>query len=57
MIVCMCNALRETQVRAKARACSGSVGHIYKQLGCKAQCGQCLPFARDVIRDERSRAV
>ena len=57
MIVCVCNGLREKQVRAKARACGGSVGQIYASLGCKAQCCQCLPFAREVIRDERIRAA
>jgi bacterioferritin-associated ferredoxin len=57
VIVCVCNALRESQVRAKARVCGGSVGQVYAQLGCKPQCCQCLPFARDVIRDERSRAA
>ncbi len=57
MIVCVCNALRENQVRAKARTGAGSVSQIYAQLGAKPQCCQCLPFARDVIRDERSRAA
>ncbi len=57
MIVCVCNALREADVRAKARHCGGSVGSVYRHLGCKPQCCQCLPFARDVIRDERARAA
>lgn len=57
VIVCVCNALREKQVRAKARAGSGSVGRVYASLGCKPQCGQCLPFAREVIRDERNCAA
>lgn len=57
VIVCVCNALREKQVRAKARACGGSVGQVYASLGCKPQCCQCLPFAREVIRDERNRAA
>jgi bacterioferritin-associated ferredoxin len=57
VIVCVCNALRENQVRAKARACGGSVGRVYASLGCKAQCGQCLPFAREVIRDARIGAA
>jgi len=57
VIVCVCNALRESQVRAKDRACGGSIGQIYAQLGAKPQCCQCLPFARDVIRDERNRAA
>ncbi len=57
MIVCVCNALRENQVRAKARDCAGSVGRVYASLGCKPQCCQCLPFARQVIQDERSRVA
>ena len=57
MVVCVCNALRERDVRASARNCGGSVGSVYARLGCKAQCCQCLPFARDIIREERARAA
>ena len=49
MIVCVCNALRENQVRDAARALRNDCPvAAYAQLGCKPKCGQCLPFAREV---------
>ena len=56
VIVCVCNALGEAQVRAAARAGSKRPACAYARLGCKPVCGQCLPFARQVIRDETARA-
>jgi len=57
MIVCVCNALRERDVRSKARETGGGPGRVYASLGCKPQCCQCLPFADRIIREERSRAA
>ena len=56
MIVCVCNALGEAQVREAVRAGSKRPACAYARLGCKPVCGQCLPFARQVIRDEAARA-
>ena len=55
MIVCFCNALKETQVRAAARGGAGHPEEAYARLGCKPRCGQCIPFAREVMADEASR--
>lgn len=50
MIVCVCNALKENQVKDAARATrSDCPVTAYAQLGCKPKCGQCLPFAREVL--------
>jgi bacterioferritin-associated ferredoxin len=53
VIVCVCNALRERQIRETARevgrACAVTV---YGQLGCKVKCGQCLGYARQVMTSE-----
>jgi len=54
MIVCVCNAIREETVRAAARRGANSPAAAYAQVGCKVKCGQCLPFAREIIRDERA---
>ena len=57
MIVCVCNALRENQVRAAARATQSNCAvKAYAQLGCKVKCGQCLPFAREVVASESAFA-
>ena len=49
MIVWVCNAIREEQVRTEARRGATSPGRAYAQLGCKAKCGSCLPFAREIM--------
>ena len=50
MIICVCNALRECDVREAARVAGKSCPKAaYAQLGCKPKCGQCLPFAREVL--------
>jgi bacterioferritin-associated ferredoxin len=55
VIVCVCNALRERQVRdatrQTGRACATTV---YGQLGCKVKCGQCLGYARQVMQSALS---
>ncbi|QMW24508.1 (2Fe-2S)-binding protein [Sandaracinobacteroides saxicola] len=52
MIVCSCNALRERQVREVGRSGIRCEREAYRALGCRPQCGQCLPFARQLLRDE-----
>jgi bacterioferritin-associated ferredoxin len=56
MVVCVCNAVRETDLRDAARAGSRHPKCAYKRLGCEIRCGQCLPFAREIIQDERAAA-
>lgn len=56
MVVCVCNALREKDVREAARAGAASPCQAYASLGCRARCGQCVPFAREIISDERAAA-
>jgi bacterioferritin-associated ferredoxin len=56
MIVCVCNALKEREVRDAARKGARSPAGAYRSLGCQVKCGQCVPFARDVIGHERATA-
>lgn len=52
MYVCVCNALKERDVKAAARAAGKACPRAaYAQLGAKVKCGQCLPFAREVVSD------
>ena len=52
MIVCVCNALKERDVREAARVAGKSCPKAaFAQLGCKVKCGQCLPFAREVVEN------
>jgi bacterioferritin-associated ferredoxin len=55
MIVCVCNAIREDEVRAAAREGATEPFAAYKSLGCRPQCGCCLDYAQDVIDDERAK--
>lgn len=54
MIVCVCNAIREEQLRAEARKGARAPARAYAQLGCKAKCGSCLPYACKIIAEERA---
>ncbi len=56
MVVCVCNAIRERDVRQAARCGANTACQAYRQLGCQAKCGQCVPFARAIIDDERAAA-
>lgn len=56
MVVCICNALRENQVRDAARAGCRDPFSAYASLGCRPRCGQCVPFARELIASESAAA-
>lgn len=56
MVVCVCNAIREKDVRAAARSGATCPSSAYAQVGCRARCGQCFPFAREIIAAERGGA-
>lgn len=53
MILCVCNALRECDVRAAAGDARVSPVVAYARLGARPQCGQCLPHARKVLAGSR----
>lgn len=55
MYVCICNAIRETDLRRAARACPrGDAEALYSTLGFTPQCGQCLEDADGIVADERA---
>lgn len=54
MVVCVCNAIREKDLRAAARDGAESPCSAYAQLGRRPKCGQCVPFARSIIAAERA---
>ena len=56
MVVCVCNAIRERDLREVARDGAVSACQAYRALGRAAKCGQCVPFAREIIADERAAA-
>jgi bacterioferritin-associated ferredoxin len=52
MVVCICNAIRETDVRDAARKGATCPRSAYESMGLRPRCGQCLPFAREIIDSE-----
>ena len=57
MIVCVCNAIGEDEVRTAARAGAPCAKSAYAHLGCEAQCGSCLCFAQEIIDEERTQLL
>ena len=55
MIVCVCNAITEDEIRAAARAGATGPDKAYERLGCEPQCGCCLDYAQELIDQERPR--
>ena len=49
MVVCICNAIKEKDLRAAVRCPSERPNDVYARLGRKPKCGQCLLFARNII--------
>jgi bacterioferritin-associated ferredoxin len=51
MIVCSCNVLSDTKIRASlnAETCPKTPGALYKCLGCSPNCGRCLSTVRTIM--------
>lgn len=56
MIVCVCNAIRESDVRQAARDGASCPTSAYGRFGRKPRCGQCFSFAREVIASAQAGA-
>ena len=54
MIVCLCNAIREDEIRAAARNGAPCAITAYRSVDCEVQCGHCLDYADDLIAKERA---
>ncbi len=53
MYICICNAIRETDLRKAALCCEGDAEATYASLGKRPNCGQCLDEAQEIIDAER----
>jgi len=55
MYVCLCNGLTDRDVRSCTRdGCS--VAMVYRSLGCEPQCGKCVPYVRQMLREAEPAA-
>lgn len=57
MIICSCNVLRDSELRDVARAGARCEREAYARLGCRPKCGQCLSYARQLVRAEQQMAT
>lgn len=57
MYTCICNAIRECDLRKAARQHCGDAEDVYAKLGKRPNCGHCLDEAEQVIFEERDMAV
>ena len=53
MYTCICNAIKEDDLRKAARQHRGGAESVYAKLGKRPNCGQCLVEAEDIITEER----
>lgn len=56
MYICICNAIREADLREAALGCDGDAVATYATLGKRPNCGQCLGKADKIIDQERELA-
>lgn len=54
MVVCICNAIREKDVREAARNGARSARCIFRAAGTKPKCAQCVGYAESIIASERA---
>lgn len=54
MYVCICNAIKETELRSIARDRDGTAEHLYRCMGREPQCRQCLDEAEDIVTEVRT---
>jgi len=52
MVVCVCNAITEHELRDAADRDAGTPEAAYEKLGCEPQCGCCLGYAQEIIDEE-----
>ena len=57
MYICVCNAIRDCELRRAARLCPGDAEAVYAALGKRPNCGQCLDDAEDILLEEREMAL
>jgi bacterioferritin-associated ferredoxin len=56
MYVCICNAIKESELRDMARKCAGDAEHLYAAMGRPPQCRQCIEEADAILIDARAAA-
>jgi bacterioferritin-associated ferredoxin len=56
MVVCICNAIKEKDVRHAAKQGATTACSAYAVFGHRPKCAQCFRFAESIIAEERDEA-
>lgn len=54
MIVCLCNGISDSHIRAAVEDGATSFRQVRKELGLASQCGKCGILAREIFNDSLS---
>jgi len=54
MFVCLCNGFTEREAKTAAGGGCRSVSQVYGRLGCRPQCGRCVPEVRAILSAARA---
>ena len=57
MYVCLCNGLTDRELRLHTTGGRCSVSMVYEACGCRPQCGKCVPFVRQMLREAGETAT
>ncbi len=55
MIVCICRAVSDRQIRLALDQGARSVADVRAELGCASCCGKCAPRVRELIDEHHPR--
>jgi bacterioferritin-associated ferredoxin len=50
MYVCLCNGITDREFCAQTEREGCTVSAVYRALGKKPQCGKCVPYVRQLLR-------
>ncbi len=56
MYICICNAIKESDLRDIARREPGAAEELYRKLGREPKCRQCLDEAERIVLEVRDAA-
>ncbi|WP_169570085.1 (2Fe-2S)-binding protein [Sneathiella limimaris] len=52
MYACICNGIKDSQVRDAAQRGAGTVGQVFRSLDCKPNCATCVQTIRNLLEEE-----
>ena len=51
MYLCLCNRITDRDFRTQCEGEGCSVSVVYRALGAAPQCGKCVPYVRQMLRE------